>query len=211
MATSAVPSVTVIGAGAVGSAVAQLALKAGTSVQILACDTAKASEAAAAATVAALGAPVTGDVVVLALPYPAFDEVLSAYPADAFAGKVVVDPSNPIDFATLDLVVAPGSSAATGLAGRLTGARVVKAFNTNFAATLASGVLAGSPVTVYAASDDDSAKASLRALVEAAGLRLVDAGALKRASELEAMGALQIGLAVTEQVAWTGGFAVVAR
>ncbi|MDO4900028.1 hypothetical protein [Actinomyces sp.] len=42
-----------------------------------------------------------------------------------------------------------------------------------------------------------------------AGLAYADAGALKRAHELEAMGALQIGLALSEQIVWTGGFAVV--
>ncbi|MBM6979560.1 MAG: NAD(P)-binding domain-containing protein [Actinomyces succiniciruminis] len=209
MAAASLPSVTVFGAGAIGSAVAQLAVKAGASVQVLARDAAKAAAAADGATAGTVGDAVTGDLVVLALPYPAIAEVLSAYPAEAFAGKIVVDPSNPIDFGTLDSVVAPGSSAAAELAERLPGALVVKAFNTNFAATLAAGAIAGEPVTVYAAADSEDAKAALRALVEAAGLAYVDAGALKRAHELEAMGALQIGLALSEQVAWTGGFAVI--
>lgn len=36
---------------------------------------------------------------VVALPYGSYDEVLSPYPA-ALKGKIVVDPSNPIDFNT---------------------------------------------------------------------------------------------------------------
>ncbi|WP_103063320.1 NADPH-dependent F420 reductase [Actinomyces qiguomingii] len=209
MATTSLPSVTVFGAGAIGSAVAQLAVKAGASVQVLARDETKAAAAADGATAGTVGDAVTGTLVVLALPYPAIAEVLSAYPADTFAGKIVVDPSNPIDFGTLDSVVAPGSSAAAQVADRLPGAQVVKAFNTNFAATLATGTIAGEPATVYVASDSQDAKATLRGLAEAAGLAYADAGALKRAHELEAMGALQIGLALSEQVAWTGGFAVV--
>jgi len=38
----------------------------------------------------------------------------------------------------------------------------------------------------------------------------VDAGGLRRARELEALGFLQISLAAAEKVSWTGGFAVAA-
>jgi predicted dinucleotide-binding enzyme len=37
----------------------------------------------------------------------------------------------------------------------------------------------------------------------------MDAGSLRRARELEAIGFLQISLAAAEKVPWTGGFAVV--
>ncbi|MFA7498914.1 MAG: diguanylate cyclase, partial [Leucobacter sp.] len=36
-----------------------------------------------------------------------------------------------------------------------------------------------------------------------------DAGSLARAHELEAIGFMQLTLAVAEKVSWTGGFAVV--
>ena len=42
-----------------------------------------------------------------------------------------------------------------------------------------------------------------------AGLRAIDAGPLRRARELEALGFLQITLAAANKVAWTGGFAVI--
>ncbi|GAA2172071.1 hypothetical protein GCM10009846_08560 [Agrococcus versicolor] len=42
------------------------------------------------------------------------------------------------------------------------------------------------------------------------GLRGIDAGSIARAHELEAIGFLQLTLAVGEQIAWTGGFAVAA-
>jgi predicted dinucleotide-binding enzyme len=41
------------------------------------------------------------------------------------------------------------------------------------------------------------------------GLRAVDAGSLRRAHELEALGFLQITLAAAQKVSWAGGFAVV--
>ena len=64
-----VPSVTVIGAGNIGSAVAQIALKAGASVQVLTRDAAKAARSPQV-TGGTIGEPVLGDIVVLALPYP---------------------------------------------------------------------------------------------------------------------------------------------
>lgn len=205
---TSLPSVTVFGAGNIGQAVAQIAVKAGASVQVLARDASKAAAVGTEVTAGSVGDAVTGDIVVLALPYGAIEEVVAAYP-DGFSGKVVVDPSNPIDFGTLDSVISPaGSSAAAELAARLPEARVVKAFNTNFAATLASGVTGDAPTAVLIASDDADAKASLTSVVTAAGLRALDAGALKRAHELEAIGSVQIGLALTEQTPWTGGFAI---
>ncbi len=201
-------SVTIIGAGNIGSAVARIALKAGVPVQVLARDAAKAAAVDPAVTPGTVGDPVTGDVVVLALPYPALAEVADRYP-DGFAGKVVVETTNPVDFATFDSLVVPaGSSATAELAARLPQARVLKAFNTNFAATLAGGTVGQVPTTVLIAGDDADAKAALAGVVEGGGLRAVDAGALSRARELEALGFLQLTLAAREQTSWTSGFAL---
>lgn len=60
------------------------------------------------------------------------------------------------------------------------------------------------------AGDDADAKSLLAGIVTAAGLHAIDAGSLRRARELEALGFLQISLAAAEKIAWTGGFAVVA-
>lgn len=154
------------------------------------------------------GATVTGDVVVLAVPYPAVAEILGAY-GDQLAGRIVVDITNPLDFETFDgLVVPVGSSAAAEIQRALPDARVLKAFNTNFAATLASGTVGDSATTVLVAGDAAEAKSTLMADVVAGGLRSIDAGSLARAHELEAIGFLQLTLAVGETIPWTGGFAV---
>jgi predicted dinucleotide-binding enzyme len=201
-------SVTIIGAGNIGGAVARLALKAGADVQVLARDAAKAAAVDPAVTAGTVGDAVTGDVVVLALPYPALAEVAAQYP-DGFAGRVVVETTNPVDFATFDALVVPADSSATAeLAALLPQARVLKAFSTTFAATLASGTVGALPTTVLIAGDDADAKAALAGIVEAGGLRAVDAGSLKRARELEALGFLQMTLAASEQTTWAGGFAL---
>jgi predicted dinucleotide-binding enzyme len=85
---------------------------------------------------------------------------------------------------------------------------VLKAFNTTFAATLAAGKVGDLPTTVLIAGDDTDAKNTLAEVVTAGGLRAIDAGSLRRARELEAIGFLQISLAAAEKISWTGGFAV---
>ena len=152
--------------------------------------------------------PVIGDVVILAVPYPAIDEVVAAY-GDQLAGKTVVDISNPLNFETLDSLVVPdGSSAAAQIQAKLPSSKVLKAFNTNLVATLASKQVGGLPATVLIAGDDDEAKRTLADAVTAGGLAAIDAGSLSRAHELEALGFLQLTLAIGEKLPWTGGFVV---
>jgi predicted dinucleotide-binding enzyme len=204
-------TVTVIGAGNLGSVVAGIAAKGGTGVQVLARDAEKAQAVAGplGGTAGTVGDAITGDIVVLAIPYPAVQDVLSAYPA-AFDGKVLVDVSNPVDFSTFDgLTVPADSSAAKEIQDAVPGAKVVKAFNANFGATLGTGAAGPVQTAVLVAGDDADAKHSLIDLVTSAGLRAVDAGSLKRARELEAIGFLQITLAGAEKISWAGGFALV--
>ncbi|MFF5290292.1 NADPH-dependent F420 reductase [Paractinoplanes globisporus] len=188
--------ISIIGTGTMGQAIAGLAAKGGHTVEQL--NTSSGDQ------------PVTGEIVVLAVPHSSLASVLASR-ADQLAGKVVVDLTNPIDFTTFDgLTVPADSSAAAEIAAALPSARVVKAFNTNFGATLASGSIGEGTTTVLIAGDDADAKALLSDVVTAGGLKAVDAGSLKRARELEAFALLQITLAAREQISWTGGFAVTA-
>jgi predicted dinucleotide-binding enzyme len=189
-------SVSIFGTGNMGSAIARIVTAGGNSVEVFNRSSADVS--------------VSGDIVVLAVPYPAIAEIVKQY-GHQFAGKTVVDISNPLNFDTFDSLVVPAdSSAAAGLAAALPASRVLKAFNTNFAATLATGTVGDTvPTTVLVAGDDADAKAGLIGIVAAGGLRGLDAGGLGRARELEAIGFLQLTLAVTEKVAWTAGVAVV--
>ena len=188
--------VTIIGGGNMGKAISELVTKGGNTVEIL-----TRSDSTTA---------VTGEIVVLAVPYGALDEIV-AQRGDELAGKVVVDITNPLDFQTFDgLVVPADGSAAAELAAKLPRAKVVKAFNTNFAATLGTGKVGQNTTTVLVAGDDADAKQGVVSFVKAAGLNALDAGSLKRARELEAIGFTQLALAASEQIGWTGGFAVVA-
>ena len=53
-------------------------------------------------------------------------------------------------------------------------------------------------------------KSTFAGIVTSGGFTAIDAGALARARELEAIGFLQITLAAAEKITWTGGFGVVA-
>lgn len=188
-------NVSIIGAGNMSQAIAQVVTAGGNAVEVLGhADGEK---------------PATGEIVVLAVPYPAVAEIVTQR-RDQLAGKIVVDITNPVDFSTFDSLVVPADGSATAeVAAALPDSRVVKAFNTNFAATLASGSLGKEPTTVQIAGDDADAKALLAQVVTAGGLRAVDAGSLRRARELEALGFLQMTLAASEKTSWSGGFALV--
>ncbi|WP_407343944.1 NADPH-dependent F420 reductase [Pengzhenrongella phosphoraccumulans] len=188
--------VTIIGTGNMGQAIASVVTAGGSTVELFGQSDADKQ--------------ISGEIVVLAVPYPAVADVL-AKRGDQLAGKVVVDITNPLDFETFDSLVVPADgSAAHEIAAALPHSRVLKAFNTTFAGTLASGTVGGLPTTVLIAGDDADAKSALAAVVTAGGLRAVDAGSLKRARELEALGFLQLTLAATEKISWTGGFATIA-
>lgn len=188
-------TVSIIGNGNMGSAIGAIVAAGGNTVEYVGRN---ASD------------PITGDIVVLAVPHVAIDEIVAARGAD-LAGKVVVDITNPLNFETFDSLVVPADgSRASELAKALPDSRVLKAFNTNFAATLAQKTIGGLPTTVLIAGDDDLAKQALADVVRAGGLNAVDAGSLARARELESVGFLQLTAAVGEKIGWTGGFALVA-
>ncbi|NLC96641.1 MAG: NADPH-dependent F420 reductase [Erysipelotrichaceae bacterium] len=150
-----------------------------------------------------------GDIVVLAIPYNAVTSVLETY-KNELNNIIIIDITNPVDFNTMDNLLVPlDSSAAEKIAKIAVNSKVVKAFNTNFAATLENKTVTSKETTVVMlASDSIDAKNEVTEALEGSGLDVIDAGTLKRARELEALGFLQITLAVREQINWTGGFAV---
>jgi len=188
-------SVTIFGAGNMGSAIDEVLTAGGATV-----DHIRSADPPG---------PVSGDIVILAVYYPALKDILGKY-ADELAGKIVVDITNPLNLETFDsLVVPPDSSSAAELAAALPSSQVLKAFNTTLAGTLSARKVGPNTTTVLVAGDDDEAKAALISTVEAGGIDAIDVGGLSRARELEAIGFLQIKLAASEKIGWTGGFGLV--
>jgi NADPH-dependent F420 reductase len=205
-------NIAIIGAGNVGKALTASALRAGHSVSVSSAsgDSARAAaEATGARAAESNRAAVEGaDLVVLAVPYTAVDEVLGSI-GDAVAGKVLIDATNPLktDYSGL---ATNGVSGAEEIQGKAPGARVVKAFNTAFAARQADPTVAGGlRVDGYVAADDEDAKATVLGLAEAIGFNPVDAGGLAMARHLEGMAWLNISLQMRNGWSWQAGWKLV--
>lgn len=170
--------IAIIGNGNVGSGLANVLSKTQHEVSAYG----RADDLAAAVTEA--------DIVILATPYGAAAEI--AEQAD-FTGKIVVDVSNPVteDFSALQLGTT--TSAAEAIAALVPGASVVKAFNTIFAQHYAGDLkLDGLPLQTFVASDDETARETVKTLAAEAGFEPVDAGPLSAARQLEPLGFLNI-------------------
>ena len=208
--------VTVIGAGNMGRGIGHRLVAGGHDVTVVDQDPEEAGRLAEelrgaaeeGATVESAGpdAELRGEVVILAVYYPGSLE-LAGELGDRLAGKVVVDISNPLNETFDGLATSPGTSAAEEVAATVpAGARVVKAFNTTFSGTLVEGQVAGQPLDVFIAGDDEEAKETVAQLVRDGGLRAIDVGALQRARQLEGLGfliiTLQQPLGLNFQSAW---------
>jgi predicted dinucleotide-binding enzyme len=186
--------ITLIGTGNMARTIGALAVAGGNTVEVMGRDRSKADVLAEAlgggATAGEWGAVPAGDIVITALLYDAVVPVVAEY-ADALAGKVVVDISNPFNAAFDGLAHGEQTSIAQEVAKVApAGAGVVKAFNTVFRNVLEKG-----RPDVFLAGDDARAKADVAAFVESLGLRPLDVGGLRMAHWLEGMGVVTVGLA----------------
>ncbi|WIB27728.1 NADPH-dependent F420 reductase [Curtobacterium sp. MCSS17_015] len=186
MTPTPVRTLGIIGAGNVGAQIARRAVEVGLDV-VLANSRgpesleeliAELAPSAGAATVT--DAARAGDVVVVAIPISGYRDL----PAEAFAGKTVIDTGNyyPEYSGPVDELEQPGAPTTSELLQRhLPDASVVKAFNNLSAADVTTdGSPAGSPGrrSLVVAGDDADAKAVVADLVDRFGFDVVDAGAL---------------------------------
>jgi hypothetical protein len=174
-------NISIIGDGNVGSALARGLEKAGHDVATTGHDAEREKQLAEA-----------GEVIIIAVPFDAVDEVASTIGRSA-DGKTVVDVTNAL---TPDHKLAVGftTSGAEELQKKLPGAHVVKAFNTDFANTMDSGEVKGEQLTAFVAGDDRQAKETVIHLAEDIGFDGIDAGPLENARLLEPLALLNIQL-----------------
>lgn len=201
-------AVSIFGLGRMGLAIADIVARGGASLQIVKHSTkSDTSRGRSDAEYAMFGDDLTGDLVILAVPQAAHQNIIEQY-RNRLGGKAVIDISNAIDFTTYERPEAlRGTSAALELAKQLPAdVSVVKAFNVNLVETLKTGTNGTTTTTVLFAGDDAGAKTALANLIEGAGLRAVDAGPLPRSMELEALGFLQITMAASGKTQFESGF-----
>ncbi|MDF2703173.1 MAG: reduced coenzyme oxidoreductase [Rubrobacteraceae bacterium] len=195
-------NVTVVGAGNMGRGLGHVLVRGGHTVTVVDRDPEEAGRLAeelrgvarggATAEAEAPGAGARGEVVILALYYPSTLEAARELGGE-LEGKLVVDIANPVNQTFDGLATESGTSAAEELARAVpAGARVVKAFNTTFAGTLVEGQVAGQPLDLFIAGDDEGAKEIVAQLARDGGLRAIDVGPLERARYLEGFGFLHM-------------------
>jgi 8-hydroxy-5-deazaflavin:NADPH oxidoreductase len=199
--------IAIIGAGNVGKALGASLIRAGHDV-VLATDHPDTARAAAeqigAGSASVADAARSAEIVVFAVPWGSIDEAVSAT-GGALDGKIVVDATNPLKPDYSGLAPKDGSGAEE-VRDKAPGARVVKAFNSALASRQTDPVVDGVPVDGFVASDDDEAKATVVGLIEAIGMRPIDAGPLANARYLEAMAYLNISLNMQHGWGWQSGW-----
>ena len=149
------------------------------------------------------------DVLLFALWLDAFEQLIAQY-GERLAGKVIVDPSNPIvadGAGGFRKVIGEQESSGQILAGLLPpGAQLVKAFGTLTATTLAAAARQEPERAVqFYAADDDAAGDLVAELIRVGGYEPVRVGGLDQSIRIEAFGDLHeygaLGRAVTKSEA----------
>jgi predicted dinucleotide-binding enzyme len=182
-----VKSVGIIGAGRIGQAMAQTALRAGRQVVIANSRgpqslTSLVQELGEGVTAGAVQDAAAADIVVLAVMWP---DVPQAVQGLEWEGRIVIDPTNDFDPSDLD-----GRTSSEVVADIVTPARVVKAANTLGAAVLGSDPhQAGGQRVIFLSGDDAEAKSEVLALFEDAGFFVVDLGNLLEGGRMQQVGA----------------------
>jgi NADPH-dependent F420 reductase len=180
-------TIAIIGSGHIGAGLAKPWAKKGHRVVFGARDPKDAELMQLCTAIGASAASVSeaareAEVVVLAMPYGALDEVLRE--AGDLAGKLVIDCTN---------AVAPGmtlkyghtTSSAEELQKRIPSARVFRSFNAQGAENLAKPVYDGVAASNFFCGDDADGRRVVRELTEAVGFDAIDAGPLSSARLLE--------------------------
>lgn len=178
----------IIGAGAIGSAVARILAAKGISVVIAN----SRGPQSLAELIQSLGAGVRAgtreeaaaqDIVLVAVNWSKIEGALAGLPD--FAGRIVIDANNSIEAPSYQTVDLQGRSSSEVFAQWVPGARVVKAFNHLQARWLeADPQLEGGRRVLFFSGDDARAKTQVAELITRLGFSGVDLGTLEVGAKL---------------------------
>lgn len=175
-------NIAIIGAGAIGSAIAKALTQAGIDVaiansrgpQTLAPLLAELGPRAKAVT---REEAAQADLVFLAVNWSKIPAALQGL--GPWHGRIVVDSNNPIEAPSFQPIDLAGRASSRVIADLLPGARVVKAFNHLQAALLSSDPQAeGGRRVLFHSGDDAAAKQQVAQLIERLGFHPIDLGSL---------------------------------
>jgi len=173
-------SISIIGSGAIGGALATRFAARGLEVVIAnrrGPDSLESLSSRLGSAVHAVSVPeaLKADIVILAVPFGAIPAAVAG--VVDWQGRIVIDASNAIDFPAFTPTDLGGRLSSEVVAAAVPGARLVKAFN-----TLPAAVLAAEPATdggrrvLFVSGDDAAANAEVRKLIEQLGFAAIDLG-----------------------------------
>lgn len=181
-------SIGIVGAGAVGSAIASALARAGIEAKILN----RRGPGAMGPLMAGLAPHVTpgtreevlgADLVFVAVPWGRIAEALDG--VGDWGGRIVVDCNNALEGPSFKPVELGGLTSSEAFAQFVPGARVVKAFNHMLPHLLAGDPRAeGGRRVAFMAGDDQGAKAVLGDIIDRIGFHRIDLGGLREGGTL---------------------------
>lgn len=181
----------ILGSGAIGTALARRFVASGIEVSV-ANTKGPESLAALVGELGSLVKPVTSaeallaELVILAIP---FDAVPDAVKGVEWGSRIVVDATNAIDFPAFTPRDLKGRLSTQIVADAVPGARVVKAFNTLFAALLgADPAVVGGRRVLFVSGDNIPARAAVVDLVNRLGFAAVDLGGIAEGGRAQQFG-----------------------
>ncbi|MGH3504831.1 MAG: NADPH-dependent F420 reductase [Nocardioidaceae bacterium] len=188
--------IAIIGVGSIGSVLAGHLVRGGEDVVLASADfehaQAVATEVGARATLID-DAIDSADIVVFAVWFAVLKQLLTLH-SGALRGKVIVDPSNPVAFdddGRFKKIIPADESAGEILAALMPpDARLVKAFGTQSAATLAGSSDQQPPIVQFYATDDEGAGATVAGLIRTAGFTPMSLGGINQSARIEIFGDL---------------------
>jgi 8-hydroxy-5-deazaflavin:NADPH oxidoreductase len=149
------------------------------------------------------------DVIVLAIPWMAVEETIKS--AGDLSGKILIDPTNPINADLTGLIVESSTSAAEEIAKWAKGSKVVKAFNSIGAKALDNLQFGMVRADAFICGDDFKSKTVVKKLATEIGFDTVDAGPIINARLLEYLALLWIQLAYSRQMGPNIAFKLLTR
>lgn len=177
----------ILGAGAVGSAIATVLARAGIEAKIVN----RRGPAVLGPLAASLGPQVTvgtreevlgADIVFVAVPW---GRIAEAVAGGDWQGRIVVDCTNALEGPSFKPVDLGGRTSSEVFAEWVPGARVVKAFNHMLPHLVAGDPRAeGGRRVLFMAGDDAAAKAELGALIDRTGFYRIDLGGLREGGRM---------------------------
>jgi NADPH-dependent F420 reductase len=147
------------------------------------------------------------DIIIMAVPFEAEKEIAPMI-KEVANQKIVVSIANPLNASYNGLVTPPDTSAAEELQKLLPHSKVVKAFNTTFAADFATPVINGIQADAFIAGNDEDALQTISDLVSTAGFQPIAAGDLSVSRTLENMQLLLIQLGMKNNYNWLAGWKI---